>query len=63
MKKIKYSRVGDYEFPSLKIERPLPYLSRFGGEYLRILQEKHPSHYLVLRAKDELNEELLRVDK
>ena len=52
MKEIKYNRVGDYEIPSLKQERPLP-----------ILKEKHPAHYLALRAKDELNEELIRMDK
>ena len=63
MKEIKYNRVGDYEFPELKQERPLPILSRFGREYLRILKEKHPGHYLALRAKDELNEELIRIDK
>ena len=63
MKEIKYHRVGDYEFPELKQERPLPTLSRFGREYLRILKEKHPGHYLALRAKDELNEELIRMDK
>ena len=63
MKKIKYNKVGDYEFPELKQERTLPNLSRFGREYLRILKEKHPGHYLALRAKDELNEELIRVDK
>lgn len=63
MKEIKYNRVGDYEFPSLKQERPLLTLSRFGREYLRILKEKHPGHYLALRAKDELNEELIRIDK
>ena len=63
MKEIKYNKVGDYEFPSLKQERPLPNLSRFGREYLRILKEKHPGHYLALRAKDELNEKLIRVDK
>lgn len=63
MKEIKYSKVGDYEIPSLKQERPLPKLSRFGREYLRILKEKHPGHYLALRAKDELNEELIRMDK
>lgn len=63
MKEIKYNKVGDYEFPSLKQERPLPNLSRFGREYLRILKEKHPGHYLALRAKDKLNEELIRVDK
>lgn len=63
MKEIKYNKVGDYEIPSLKQERPLPKLSRFGREYLRILKEKHPGHYLALRAKDELNEELIRMDK
>ena len=63
MKEIKYNRVGDYEIPSLQQERPLPNLSRFGREYLRILKEKHPGHYLALRAKDELNEELIRIDK
>lgn len=63
MKEIKYNRVGDYEIPSLKQERPLPNLSRFGREYLRILKEKHTGHYLALRAKDELNEELIRMDK
>ena len=63
MKEIKYNKVGDFEFPELKQERPLPNLSRFGREYLRILKEKHPGHYLALRAKDELNEELIRVDK
>ena len=63
MKEIKYNTVGDYEFPSLKQERPLPNLSRFGREYLRILKEKHPGHYLALRAKDRLNEELIRSDK
>ena len=63
MKEIKYNTVGDYEFPSLKQERPFPKLSRFGREYLRILKDKHPGHYLALRAKDELNEELIRVDK
>lgn len=63
MKEIKYNKVGDYEFPSLKQERPLPNLSRFGREYLRILKEKHTGHYLALRAKDELNEELIRMDK
>lgn len=63
MKEIKYNTVGDYEFPSLKQERPLPNLSRFGREYLRILKEKHTGHYLALRAKDELNEELIRIDK
>ena len=63
MKEIKYNRVGDYEIPSLKQERPLPNLSRFGREYLRILKEKHPGHYLALRAKDELNEELICMDK
>ena len=55
MKEIKYNTVGDYEFPSLKEERPLPNLSRFGREYLRILKEKHPGHYLALRARDQLN--------
>lgn len=63
MKEIKYNKVGDYEFPSLKQERLLPNLSRFGREYLRILKEKHPGHYLALRARDELNEELICVDK
>ncbi len=63
MKEIKYNRVGDYEFPELKQEQPLPKLSRFGREYLRILKEKHLGHYLALRARDELNEELIRVDK
>lgn len=63
MKEIKYNRVGDYEYPELKQERPLPNLSRFGREYLRILKERHPGHYLALRAKNELNEELIRVDK
>lgn len=63
MKEIKYNRVGDYEFPELKQERPLPTLSRFGREYLRILKEKYPGHYLALRAKDELNEKLIRLDK
>lgn len=63
MKEIKYNRVGDYEFLELKQERPLPTLSRFGREYLRILKEKHLGHYLALRARDELNEELIRVDK
>ena len=63
MKEIKYNRVGDYEIPSLKQERLLPNLSRFGREYLRILKEKHPGHYLALRAKDKLNEELIHVDK
>lgn len=63
MKEIKYKKVGDYEFPELKQERSLPKLSRFGREYLRILKEKHPGHYLALRAKDELNEELIRMDK
>ena len=63
MKEIIYHKVGDYEFPSLKQERPLPTLSKFGREYLRILREKHPGHYLALRAKDELNEELIRMDK
>ena len=63
MKEIKYNTVGDYEYPELKQERPLPKLSRFGREYLRILKEKHPGHYLSLRARNELNEELIRVDK
>lgn len=63
MKEIKYNRVGDYEFPELKQERPLPNLSRFGREHLRILKEKYPGHYFALRAKDELNEELIRMDK
>lgn len=63
MKEIKYNKVGDYEFPSLKQERPLPTLSRFGREYLRKLKEKHLGHYLALRAKNELNEELIRMDK
>lgn len=63
MKEIKYNRVGDYEYPELKQERLLPNLSRFGREYLRILKERHPGHYLALRAKDELNEELIRMDK
>ena len=63
MKEIKYNKVGDYEFPELKQERPLPNLSRFGREYLKILKEKHPGHCLALRAKDELNEELIRIDK
>lgn len=63
MKEIKYNKVGDYEIPSLKQEILLPKLSRFGREYLRILKEKHPGHYLALRAKDKLNEELIRMDK
>ena len=63
MKEIKYNRVGDYGFPTLKQERPLPNLSRFGREYLKILKEKHPGHCLALRAKDELNEELICIDK
>ena len=33
MKEIKYNTVGDYEFPELKQERPLPNLSRFGREW------------------------------
>ena len=63
MKEIKYNTVGEYEFPELKQERPLPTLSRFGRKYLRILKEKHPGHYLALRPRDELNEELIRVHK
>ena len=63
MKQIKYNTVGDYEFPELKQEKSLPKLSRFGREYLRILKEKHPGHYLTLRAKNVLNEDLIRVDK
>ena len=63
MKEIKYNRVGDYEFPVLKGGKGLPNLSRLGRMYLRILKEKHPGHYLALRARDELNEELIRMDK
>ena len=63
MKEIKYNKVGDFEFPELKQEKALPTLSRFGREYLRKLKEKHPGHYLALRAKNELNEELIRMDK
>ena len=54
MKEIKYNRVGDYEIPSLKQESPLPNLSRFGREYLRILKEKHPFtniDYAVVRKE------------
>lgn len=32
-------------------------------KFKNILKEKHPGHYLALRAKDELNEELIRMDK
>ena len=63
MKEIKYNKVGDYEFPSLKQQRLLPNLSRFGREYLRILKEKPPGYYLALRAKNELDDKLIRLDK
>ena len=63
MKEIKYNRVGDYEFPVLKGENDLPSLSRLGRMYLKILKEKHPGHYFALRAKNELNDELIRIDK
>lgn len=63
MKEIKYNKVGDFEFPELKQERPLPTLSRLGREYLRILKVKHPGYYLALRVKNELNKELIRIDK
>ena len=51
MKEIKYNRVGDYEIPSLKQERPSTNLSRFGREYLRILKEKHPGALPSLTSK------------
>ena len=63
IKEIKYNRVGDYEFPVLKGENDLPSLSRLGRMYLKILKEKHPGHYFALRAKNELNDELIRIDK
>lgn len=63
MKEIKYNRIGDYEFPVLKGEKGLPNLSRLGRLYLKILKEKHPGHYFALRAKNELNDELIRIDK
>lgn len=63
MNQIKYNRVGDYEFPVLKGEKGLPNLSRLGRMYLKILKEKHPGHYFTLRANNELNDELIRIDK
>ncbi len=63
MKEIKYNKVGDYEFPSLKQERPLPNLSRFGRMYLKHLKENYKAHYLVLLTENKLNDELSSMDQ
>ena len=47
----------------MKGEKGLPNLSRLGRMYLKILKEKHPGHYFTLRANNELNDELIRIDK
>lgn len=63
MKEIKYNKVGDYEFPELKQERPLPNLSRFGRMYLKHLKENYKAHYLVLLTENKLNDELSSMDQ
>ena len=40
MKEIKYNRVGNYEFPELKQERPLPTLSRFWKRISKDIKRK-----------------------
>lgn len=47
----------------MKGEKGLPNLSRVGRIYLKILKEKHPGHYFALKANNELNDELVRIDK
>ena len=63
MKEIKYNKVGDYEFPELKQERPLPNLFRFGRMYLKHLKENYKAHYLVLLTENKLNDELSSMDQ
>lgn len=46
MKEIEYNRVGDFKFPSLKGERSLPNLSRFGRKYLIINIKRKTSRSL-----------------
>lgn len=63
MKELNYNLVGDYYFPDLKGNEPLPTLSKFGRILLKHLKENHQGHYFSLRANNQLNDYLTKMDK
>ena len=61
MKKITYSKVGDYYYPNLQANEQ-PYLSKWGRAKLNYLKQNEQGLYTSLLLKNQLNEYLQDID-
>ena len=61
MKKITYSKVGDYYFPNLQTEKQTP-LSKWDRMKLNYLKEHKQGLYTFLPFKGELNQFLQEIE-
>ena len=61
MKKITYSKLGDYYYPNLQANEQ-PYLSKWGRAKLKYLKQNEQGLYTSLLLKNQLNEYLLDID-
>lgn len=55
MKKITYSKVGDYYYPNLQANKQ-PSLSKWGRSKLKYLKQNEQGLYTSLLLKNQLNE-------
>ena len=61
MKKITYSKLGDYYYSNLQANEQ-PYLSKWGRAKLKYLKQNEQGLYTSLLLKNQLNEYLLDID-
>ncbi len=62
MTEITYSRVGDYLYPNLYIDKPQPSYGKYGMLRKQFLKEHRPGTYSGLMLTCELNLHLAEVD-
>lgn len=60
--KIEYTKVGDYEFPNLKMEKQTP-LGKYALLRKKYLKEHHQGLYHKLLVNNELNDHLMLVQE
>lgn len=64
MKKLTYTRVGDYYIPNLKLaEQPIKPIGKYGRMRQRYLKEHRPALYSSLLLTEKLYPHLLEIDE
>lgn len=64
MKKLTYTRCGDYYIPDLKLsEQPEPPIGKYGRMRQRYLKEHRPGLYSSLILREKLYPHLLEIDR